>query len=198
MRAGSRRHADPERTGSVGCSGRLDDPGVHGAGFHDPGLGDAGLDGARPVDERQTRLLNRIGAPDRNGPAAACRYGFAEPPPGFSWFGDPTPPSEFAGDDGFGFGSGEHATSAATARASRASSTARGDGTLMPRLSVGAAAATMRRAIGPGSGRGGDAGGDWNTSHSTVPSTRVDSDTTVRFRRTAPSQGRDAGAASGG
>ena len=43
--------------------------------------------------------------------------------------------------------------------------------------------ATMRRAIGPESGRGGDAGGDWNTSHSTVTSARFDADTTVRFRR---------------
>jgi len=77
--------------------------------------------------------------------------------------GDPTPFSWLAGDDGFGFGMGEQAP----AHIARTSITARRRAIrdLIVQLSVEPSTATMPRAIGPESGRGGVVGGDWNTPY---------------------------------
>ena len=128
---------------------RCDDPARRRPRGVCPGRGTVGQRG-------QARLLSFAPVPtDRASQGAAVPIG--------SWFGDPTPFSWLAGDDGFGFGMGEQAP----AHIARTSITARRRAIrdLIVQLSVEPSTATMPRAIGPESGRGGVVGGDWNTPY---------------------------------
>src|SRR5262249_26083890 len=138
-------------------------------------------------------------------------HGFGELPPGLNWFGEPTPPNVFAGADGFGFGSGEQAARAATAaRAPTTSSRRRRcEGRVMAaatiahpgRVDLGGRWPRADRRLqcaepsGPDRDVATSPAGNGTPRIQTAAPARFDPDTTVRFRRTAPSQGRDAGAA---
>ena len=109
---------------------------------------------AAPSAAGRLQLLS----PERSPPSALGLEG-----PDRQLVREPTPFSWLAGDDGFGLGIGEQAptTTARTSITARRCATRN----LMGQLSVARPTATMRRAIGPKSGRGGVAGGDWNTPY---------------------------------